>query len=205
MLVLGVVGLGLSACSSDDPDDAASSTESSESTAETSPTTEAEATTTTAAAEEAAVVDGELAVAAVDYAFEGLPESVPAGTRLRIDNQSDAEVHELVAFRLPDDETRPFDELVALEVDELTGLFAGPPSAVLVQAPGAEPIDALGDGTLSEAGRYLFVCSIPTGADPDEYLAAAAASQGGPITGVAGGPPHLAEGMVAGLRVEGAG
>jgi hypothetical protein len=41
---------------------------------------------------------------------------------------------------------------------------------------------------------------IPTGADPDEYLAAAAEAEGGPPD-VAGGPPHIAAGMFAELVV----
>jgi hypothetical protein len=57
-----------------------------------------------------------------------------------------------------------------------------------------------GTGTLSEAGRYALICVIPTGADPDEYLAAAAASEGGPPD-VEGGPPHIVQGMFAELTV----
>jgi hypothetical protein len=62
-------------------------------------------------------------------------------------------------------------------------------------------IPAVGDGTLSEPGRYLILCSIPTGADPDEYLKAAAESQGGPPE-VPGGPPHLVNGMYGEIVVE---
>jgi hypothetical protein len=46
------------------------------------------------------------------------------------------------------------------------------------------------------------MCFIPTGADPDEYLAAAAASEGEAPTGVAGGPPHFVNGMYAELQVD---
>ena len=53
-----------------------------------------------------------VAVNAVDYAFEDLPETVEAGTMLSLTNNSTAEVHELVAFLLPEDETRPIEELV---------------------------------------------------------------------------------------------
>ncbi len=59
----------------------------------------------------------------------------------------------------------------------------------------------VGDGTLNEPGRYLILCAIPTGADPAEYLAAAAASNGEPPQ-VAGGAPHLAHGMIDDLIVE---
>jgi hypothetical protein len=74
---------------------------------------------------------------------------------------------------------------------------------VLLQPPGSdEQIVAVGDGTLTEPGRYVLMCFIPTGADPDEYLAAAAASDGEAPTGVAGGPPHVVNGMYAELQVE---
>ena len=58
---------------------------------------------------------------------------------------------------------------------------------------------AVGDGTLQEPGRYLVICTIPTGADPAEYLAAEATSNGPPD--VEGGPPHFTHGMYAELDV----
>lgn len=139
----------------------------------------------------------EVAIRLVDYAFEDVPATIAPGSRLTIVNESDAELHELVAFRVPDGDDRPLDELL-VDVESL-----GQPALVLLQAPGStEVIPAVGDGTLQEPGRYVLLCSIPTGADPAEYLAAAAASQGGPPQGVAGGPPHLAHGMVAEVQVE---
>jgi hypothetical protein len=140
-------------------------------------------------------------VTATDFRFEGIPESMPAGDRLEIRNESATELHELVAFRLADDETRPIDELMALPPDELFGLVGPEPAAVLLAAPGGEMIAAVGDGTFAEPGRYGVICVIPTGVDPDDYLAAAAASEGGPPD-IAGGPPHIAHGMFAEFTVE---
>jgi len=60
-------------------------------------------------------------------------------------------------------------------------------------------VAVVGDGSLDEPGRYFLVCVIPTGADPDEYLEKAATSDGPPD--VAGGPPHLVEGMFGELTV----
>lgn len=81
-------------------------------------------------------------------------------------------------------------------------LDGGEPEAVLLARPGSdETIPAVGDGTLTEPGRYVIACFIPQGADPDEYLNAAAESEGGPPD-VAGGPPHFVLGMQAELRVE---
>ena len=71
----------------------------------------------------------------------------------------------------------------------------------LEQAAAQFELSAEGDGTLTEPGRYLVLCAIPTGADPGEYLAAAAASEGGPPEGVAGGPPHFVNGMWAEVTV----
>jgi len=143
--------------------------------------------------------DGVLEVGMVDYAFAGLPESVPAGTRLTVTNISEAELHEVVAFRLADDEERSVAELAGLPPDELLAAL-GEPHTVLLAAPGGPTIPAVGDGILAEPGRYALFCFIPTGADIDEYLTAAATSDGPPQ--VDGGPPHFVHGMHAELTVE---
>jgi hypothetical protein len=179
------------ACSDDDEAGAGAESTTSTSTAPPTP----EEPTTDEPAEEPGVVE----VSAVDFGFEDLPEEVPAGTRLTLVNTSTVELHELVAARLPDDEERPLEELVALPEAELSALI-GVPATVLLAAPGGDVIPAVGDGTLAEPGRYLVLCFIPTGADPQEYLAAAAASGGAPPE-VAGGPPHVAHGMYAELSV----
>ena len=149
------------------------------------------------ATEEAADV---VEVTAIDFGYEGLPATLAAGTQLTLANASEVELHELVAFRLPDDEARPVSELVALPEEEVLATL-GEPVTVLLAPPGGDQIPAVGDGTLAEPGRYAIVCVIPTGADPDEYLQAAAASEEGPPE-VEGGPPHIAEGMFAELVVE---
>ncbi len=141
-------------------------------------------------------------VTATDYRFEDLPESVEAGTTLTLENESTTELHEMAFTRLPDDEKRPVDELVKLPEAEAEALFSGPPALVMFDPPGdAEPIKALGDGRLTEKGRYLVMCSIPTGADPAAFLQASQASQGGPPQ-VAGGPPHFVHGMYGEITVE---
>lgn len=159
---------------------------------------------TTSTAEETTTTEGPevIEVQAVDYAFQGLPASVAVGTKLTLTNGSTKELHELVAIRLPDDEERSAEELVGLPPEEQASLSQGPPAMVLIAPPaGADQIAALGDGTLSQPGRYLVLCSIPTGADPAAYLEAAAQSQGGPPD-VEGGPPHLAQGMFGEVVVE---
>ena len=153
-----------------------------------------ETTTTEPAAER-------VPVTLADYAFEGLPASVPSGTTLEVTNTSTTELHELVAIHLPDAETRSIPALLALPQAELGALIgAAPPAAVLLSAPGGGPqIAAVGDGTLSEPGRYVVFCSIPVGADPQAYLDAAATSDGPPQ--VPGGPPHFTQGMAQELTV----
>jgi hypothetical protein len=146
---------------------------------------------------DATASDGVLGVTLTDFSFGELPDDVAAGTRLQIENTSETELHELVAVRLADGDDRPVDEIVATGLDEVLG--AGPPAAVLLAAPGGQQVDAVGDGVLAEPGRYLLLCAIPTGADPQEYLDAAATSDGPPQ--VDGGAPHFVNGMVAELTV----
>ena len=172
--------------------------DSDESASSSSPeTTEPSALSTTTAD-----ASQNVEVRAVDYAFEGLAKTLPVGSRLTLVNKSSEELHELVAIKLPPTETRPAADLVKLPPEEQSSLSQGPPAMVLIAPPGGSPqISAVGDGTLAEKGRYLMICSIPTGADPEEYLAAAAKSQGGPPD-VEGGPPHLVQGMFAEVSVE---
>jgi hypothetical protein len=144
---------------------------------------------------------GTIAITAVDYAFEGVPERVAVGTTFTLVNVSPVEVHELVAIRLAGTETRPAAELIQLPEEELFGVTAGLPTMVLIAPPEAESMAVLGDGSFPEPGRYLLLCFIPRGADPQAYLAAAAAATDGPPQ-VAGGPPHFVHGMFAEVVVE---
>ena len=205
--------LALSACGDDA--DGTGATDETVAPATEAPVTEAPATTvsaTEAPATEASATTasptpttadegdespvGVLAVEMHDFHYGDLPDEVPAGTRIEVSNVSDSEIHEFVAFRLADDD----DRLMADIIGDLEGLLtSGPPAAVLLAPPGGEQIAAVGDGTLSEPGRYVIVCVIPTGADPGEYLAAAAESDGPPD--VEGGAPHVMNGMYAELTV----
>jgi hypothetical protein len=182
-LIVPLVALLVAAGCGDD-DEATVAEISTES--EAAPDAEAES-------EDEVVADGEIEVVAVDYAFQELPERVAAGTRLTLRNDADAELHEIVAFGLPEDEIRTADEIAALPEAELASLFQGPPAFVLLAPPGEESFAAVGDGTLEDPGRYLVFCAIPTGADPREYLRLAEESPGPPD--VPGGPPHFTQGM----------
>lgn len=140
-------------------------------------------------------------VTATDYAFENLPKSVSAGTTLKLKNSSAKELHEMVVFRIPDGERRSVQELVKLPEPEQEVIFGGGKPAMVLLAPpgGGEMIKAVGDGKLTERGRYAVVCYIPVGADPVAYLNAPP-SDGPPQ--VAGGPPHVTRGMFGEITVK---
>lgn len=178
LALAAVTALTLGACGDDAGDDEADST-----------------TTTEAAADET------VEITLVDYGFQGLPDSVAAGTKFTVTNSSTAELHEFVAFKIPDAEKRSAEELLALPEEEGQAALGGPPAAVLIGPPGGgEMIAAVGDGTLADPGRYLVACFIPTGADPQKYMEAAQASGDEPPQ-VEGGPPHFTKGMRAELTV----
>jgi hypothetical protein len=189
LLGLALVLGGLAACGDDDATDA--DADAPEVTDGTDDGTDDEG---------AAAGDDVVEVEMADYEYIGLPGAVPTGTTLTVTNSSEAEIHELVAIRLPDDEDRPVPELLELPPEEQEVLASGPPAMVLVAPPGGSQISVVGDGSLTDAGRYAIACFIPTGADPDEFMAAAAESDGPPD--VAGGPPHFVQGMWAELIVE---
>ena len=161
---------------------------------------EAATTTTEASTTTSAPATSTVEVTTVDYAFEGLPTELEAGTTIEVRNTSAAELHELVAIRLSDDERRSIEELLALPPEELEALFAAPPALVAVAPPGEDAFVALGDGTLDEPGRYAIVCFIPTGADLQAYLSVFEANPDQPPQ-VDGGPPHFTAGMHAELLV----
>ena len=136
----------------------------------------------------------------VDFAFEGLPDSVAAGTRLTVTNSAEVELHKLSALPISDDEDRPVEELLDLPGAELAAILRVRPATVLTAGPGGPQVDEVGDGTLSEAGRYVIICAIPLGLDPDEYLDALPGNGRPPMVG--GGRPHFTLGMAAELVVE---
>lgn len=138
-------------------------------------------------------------VEAVDFGFEALPESIVAGSTIELTNSSPSELHELVAFRIPDGDARAVHEILAGDPSEL--FSSGPPALVIVTPPGGEQIVPVGDGTLTEPGRYAVLCMIPTGVDPATFLAAAAESGEGPPEIPGAGAPHIVHGMHAELTV----
>jgi hypothetical protein len=139
-------------------------------------------------------------VRAVDYAYEGLPEKVAIGSTFTLVNKSTAEVHEMYAARLPAAETRPVEELLQLSEEEQEALGTAD-VFLLVALPGEEGTPVFGDGTFAEPGRYVLICFIPSGADPEAVLAALE-SQNQEPPDLGDGAPHVSLGMFVEVTVE---
>lgn len=65
-----------------------------------------------------------------------------------------------------------------LPAAEPEALFAAPPALVTAAPPGEHCFVASATGPSPEPGRYVTVCFIPTGADPQAYFAALKAKPG---------------------------
>jgi plastocyanin len=106
-------------------------------------------------------------VTGVEYAFTGLPESVPVGTTLAFTNGG-VELHEMVVNRIADGVEETFDELMALNesgVDlEAEGYIDAEYGNQMVLAlPGQTAEDTI---TLDQEGRYVVLCYVPSGLEP---------------------------------------
>src|SRR5690606_14356274 len=106
--------------------------------------TETEAPTETASPE--APSAEAIEVTGVDYAFEGVPETVEPGTSFTFRNDSAVEVHELILFQIPEGEERSLDELLALPEEEANAIV-GEPLGVSVALPGEEGESMMGELT----------------------------------------------------------
>jgi hypothetical protein len=116
-------------------------------------------------------------VTGVDYAFEGVPASIPSGTAaFRFTNASESEEHEMIIARKADGVDLSWDEILELPEDESESLVEFTAAAF---APPGGSSNAL--GTL-EPGEYVMVCFVPVGGAED-------------------GPPHMTQGMRAEFTV----
>ena len=75
-------------------------------------------------------------VGGVEYAYTGLPTSLPAGTELTFRNDG-AELHELVVARIADDVTESIEELLGMEAEGRDPVAEG-----LVEIIGGGPLFA---------------------------------------------------------------
>ena len=121
-------------------------------------------------------------VRAVDFAFEGVPETLPAGrVGFNFTNDGD-ELHEMVVFRINEGVDLSFEEILQQPQQEaedqiaFIGAVFGPPGEIDAEVMELEP------------GRYGIACFVPMGTtDPERR---------------ADGPPHFTEGMFAEFSVE---
>lgn len=194
--ILVMIAMGLVGC-------AGSETSSIPSTTEGTTTTVAVVTTTTTVATTTSterVPPPTYEVSAGDYFFDGIPESVPFGTRLELVNVSESEFHTLELFFLGGDET-PLEDLQQMSLFELRQLFDV--SSVVFSLPGRQAYGQLtGPGwtppILNRPGRWIVVCSIPVGADPSFV---AENIEANPIPVPEGGRHHYQEGQIVDVFV----
>jgi hypothetical protein len=117
-----------------------------------------------------------------EYTFEGLPETVSAGTVLFEFTNEGAEVHELALFRVKGNES--VEEVLELPEDE------GVEKVQMVGAGFAFPGEStVAYAKLKKPGTYGAACFIPVGATPEALETAE-------------GPPHFTEGMVHEFEVK---
>ena len=189
LAIAGALALTLVACGDDD--DA------------TPATTAAAAAPTTAGTDHSTMAMDHpvVAIDAIDYRFDNMPTDVKAGTKFSFKNTSTKEFHEMVAIRIPDTEKRSVQELTTLTEEETDAIFGDTmPAFVFVAPPGEEGMPVVGDGTITEPGRYAVICSIPVGADPAKVAEAMQTEGSGPPD-LGDGAPHFTNGMFAELNV----
>jgi hypothetical protein len=122
----------------------------------------------------------ETSVTAVNFEYQGLPDSLPAGeSAVTLTNEGE-DLHEVVLARINDDVTLPAEEVLALPMEEalasvqLVGIVVVPPGATDTVFVDASP------------GRYAVACFIPEGTT---------------LAGPGEGPPHFTLGMLKELTV----
>lgn len=197
--IAAVMLLVLGACSDAQPAD---ETEAETSTTTPAPTATTQApapssTSTTTVPETTTTTPKPPAIEVVasDYFFEGIPENAPVGTRLSLFNNSSAEFHEMVIFKVHDAEQRSVEELSKLSFDQLYSFDVGVLQSVVFAMPESEQYTNVeGPPVLAEEGRYLIFCAINVGTDPIEARNATAR---GPVHSIEGVPRHYEVGMVA--------
>lgn len=121
----------------------------------TSPSPTASATTPAASEASGPTV----AVTGKDYAFEGIPTEIAAGSELTFKNVSTDEDHVLVVVRKNDDATKELEDLLKNGTSEEQQSMTTQVGE-LEAAPGQ---DASGTIKLEQPGEYLALCPVPVG------------------------------------------
>jgi hypothetical protein len=143
--------------------------------------------------------DDVVEVVGVEYAFVGLPSSVPVGTRLGFDNVG-LEFHELALAKIADDTIESAEELVAMgDAAYREGKVELMADAVLVANPGERSDGSL---ALQLEGRYLAICLVPQGMVPSILTELGVTENMAPMDwppaaqAILDNPTHAALGMV---------
>ncbi len=119
-------------------------------------------------------------VTAVNFEFQGLSDSLPAGTHaITLTNEGD-QLHEIAVARINDDVTMPLDQLLMLPMEEALSKIEL--AGIAFAAPG-ETTTAFLD---VRPGRYFAACFIPEGTT---------------TTAEGQGPPHFTMGMLTEFAV----
>jgi uncharacterized cupredoxin-like copper-binding protein len=123
--------------------------------------TSASATTsaTTSAAASQAAGGPTIAVTGKDYAFEGIPTEIAAGSELTFKNVATDEDHVLVVVRKNDDATKELEDLLKNGTEQEQQSMTTQIGA-LEAAPGQS---AQGTIKLDKPGDYLALCPVPVG------------------------------------------
>lgn len=121
-------------------------------------------------------------VEGTEYAFEGIPESIPSGRVSLVFSNAGEEVHEMIVFRINDGVEESFQEIL----DQ--GQEAAMEKITFVAGAFAPPGESDAEVVELEPGSYGVSCFVPMGTTDPE--------QGGD------GPPHFTEGMIAEFTVE---
>lgn len=109
-------------------------------------------------------------ITAVEYAFEGVPQTLPAGLASFALTNEGVEEHEMVVFKRNEGVNEDLEQIMQLPEEQqmekltFTGVTFGGPGSTSYAAVDLEP------------GTYFLVCFVPVGGGED-------------------GPPHFMEGM----------
>ena len=124
----------------------------------------------------------EIEATGVDYEYEGLPDTVPAGVVAVTFTNEGEEVHEIGIARINDDVTEPVEQLLTLPEEEVFSKLQ------LMGVTFAQPGESETTFLRMTEGRYGAACFVPQGTKDMESMAS--------------GAPHFTLGMDAEFTAE---